>query len=86
MNEILEQIQDERERQKTLYFNGVSVIELDKFNKSNDWISFIITRLGKCGTTNPGGSNHDIGNFRTQMIKVAALAVAAIEASDNGSV
>lgn len=49
----------------------------DDLNTSNDWCSYICRYA-----TNAASFNASPAHFREQMVKVAALAVAAIEATD----
>ena len=71
---IFREVDLERERQIVLRHGG-DTAECDKQNTSNDWVAYISTYAGR--------ATAKVGlNFRTNMIKVAALAVAAIEAFD----
>ena len=82
MDQILAQIKAERERQKSLQFNGVPADEYDKSNSQSDWITFI-TRFASGSAPRLG--RKDSRSFRDQMVVVAALAVAAIENNDAGN-
>jgi hypothetical protein len=66
---VLLQVQEERRRQEDMW--GA---DFDSRNTINDWISYI------CSYATTG--RNDEAAFRTDMIKVAALAVAAVEAYD----
>ncbi len=77
---ILAEVNAERERQKTLVFDGVPCEELDKKNTKSDWSCYILDYLGR--STN--GYRNENEDFRRNMVKIAALAVAAIEAHDAG--
>ena len=73
--QIFNQINEERIRQLELKIeNDTDAFDLQ--NTHNDWVSYITTYAGKCGDamTNPPG------HYRENMLKVAALAVAALEA------
>jgi hypothetical protein len=70
----------ERERQKTLSFGGVPSVEFDKSNGQADWITFITAYAGNAGPRLANGVE-----FRRSMVKVAALAIAAIENFDAGN-
>ena len=73
MMDIWAEIQEERERQSKNWGGA----QHDDQHTPNDWIAFIAYHAGR-------GSYRS--NFRTQMVKVAALAVAAIEAWDRRSI
>ena len=70
---IYDEIREERVRQ---YFKWGG-LENDDKNSSNDWLAYIVKHAGR-GVMRPW----DLGLFRRQMIRVAALAVAAIEWCD----
>lgn len=79
--DILEGIVEERARQ-VLIEHGGNTDEFDKGNTRNDWVAYITAYAGRAGAN---GKNERQGeNFRQNMIQVAALAVAAIEAHDKG--
>lgn len=67
--EILKKVKSERARQDDIWGN-----DFDSLNTSNDWVSYITRYAGKA-VTNPWDPNR----FSENMIKVAAIAVAAIE-------
>ena len=62
------------------YQDGKWGIENDNQNTPNDWIAYITAWAGKAYSfpSNPE-------NFRKNMVKVAAIAVAAIEAYDRNN-
>jgi hypothetical protein len=72
----------ERERQKALVFGGVPSGEFDKKNSQADWITYVV-RYSAAGA--PKLANRKDMDFRTSMVKVAALAIAAIENFDAGN-
>lgn len=79
-NSIYEEIRAEREYQKNKWGNKADV----EINTPNDFVSYIAhhsTRWFNGGFAPYPTSVVD--NYRTQMIKTAALAVAAIEALDS---
>lgn len=76
---ILQEVKDERERQIALAFKG-STEDFDRANTKNDWVSYITTYAGRATDK----LYRDQQDFRSNMIKVAALAVAAVEACDKG--
>jgi hypothetical protein len=80
--DILMEIMDERMRQKDLAFDG-NTEEFDKKNFKNDWVAYINAYNGRASDKVFRNKNQD-ENFRENMLKVAALAVAAIEAYDKG--
>jgi len=75
---ILRAIREERERQVNKCRHGGDTELFDKSNSQNDWVAYIIAYLGrasaKCSRNKKEGQT-----FRLNMIKVAALALAALE-------
>lgn len=82
MNQILVEVAKERQRQKDLSFAG-DTDSFDRTNSRNDWVGYIAAYSGraaeKCIRNQREGQE-----FRANMVKVAALAVAAVEAHDQG--
>jgi len=73
----------ERARQRKLTFDGVSCDEFDKENSQNDWVAYITSYAGRA--SQEVKRNEEEGQeFRECMVKVAALAIAAVEAYDKG--
>ncbi len=76
----LEDIVNERLRQLHIKHGG-DTYEFDKTNSRNDWVAYIVAYAGrasdKCARNEKDGQK-----FRENMVKVAALALAAIEATD----
>lgn len=70
-------IQDERTRQKTQFS------EFDKTNSQNDWVAYIAAYSGRA-SQKVARNEREGQTFRENMVKVAALAQAAIEAYDAG--
>lgn len=70
-NEILDEVFEERKYQCDTY--GA---EFDDKNTANDWVTYI-TRYA----ANAGSDTFDREEYEKALIKVAALAVAAIESS-----
>jgi len=77
MDEIFEEIKEEREYQRTIGWNTSS----DDKNTTLEWAGFICNYATRsiCGAT------AHLADFRTSMVKVAALAIAAIEAYDRNN-
>ena len=81
--QVLREVETERERQIDVCKHDGDTELADRINTPNDWIAFICAYAGR-------GADHCIRNqreddgFRVYMIKVAALAVAAVEAHDKG--
>lgn len=79
---IYDEIKAEREYQKEKW----GVEKDDTLNTPNDWVAYIANHSSRWF---PGGfrpySEEVVADFRTQMVKVATLAVAAIESVDRGS-
>lgn len=79
-SQILQAVGHERERQDDMWGD-----EFDRLNTANDWVAFITRYLARAS----GDSRRSPGRrttegrfeFDTAMVQVAALAVAAIEAS-----
>jgi len=78
-NHILQEIETERQYQENKWGNDAD----DKINFPNDWVTYInhhATRWFKGGFA--PYDDKTIDAFRAQMIKVAAIAVAAAESID----
>lgn len=72
----------ERERQITLKHGG-DTDAFDKVNTRNDWIAYLNAYSGRAA--NKVFLNEREGlDFRSNMVKAAALCIAAIEAHDKG--
>ncbi len=70
MNDVLETVAQEREWQDKEWGGPTH----DDQHNSHDWIAFIVRQAGRAVMW-----PFDSLNFRKQMIRVAALAVAAVE-------
>ena len=80
--EALLKVDEERQRQVGLAHGG-STEEFDRGNSRNDWVSYIVAYAGRAA--GKVARNERQGeDFRENMVKVGALAVAAIEAYDKG--
>lgn len=79
MSNVYEEIQKEREYQIDKWGNAAD----DSVNTPNDFVSYIAHHSTRwfVGGFLPYNEN-DVNKFRTQMIKTAALAVAAVESLD----
>jgi hypothetical protein len=82
VNNVLEEIQDERDRQNQLAHGG-NTDEFDKSNSKNDWIAYINAYIGRAADK-VFRNEKENQEFRINMIKAGALCVAAIEANDKG--
>lgn len=81
-NQAVQDILAERERQIALAHGG-NTDEFDQGNSRNDWVAYIAAYVGRA--SDKVIRNEKEGQtFRANMVKVAALALAAIEAYDNG--
>lgn len=81
MIDILKEIEEERKHQDKKWGGP----EHDDHHDSYAWVSFIIYYLGQSTNDFVKGKSSFVSklrNFRYNMIKVAALAVAAIESCD----
>lgn len=63
--------------------HGGEIDEFDDTNSRNDWIAFINARIGRAAWKVIQNESEGCG-FRDNMVKAAAIAVAAIEAYDKG--
>ena len=73
---VIDEVLAERKHQDEKFGGPVH----DDGHTGRDWIAFIVEHLGRAGTQVFAGDN-----FRKQMIKVAALAIAAVEWYDRGA-
>lgn len=79
---VYEKILDERRRQRQLIFDGKSCNEFDKTNSRNDWVAYISAYVGRAGKVSR--NEREDCDFESNLIKVAALCLAAIEAHYKG--
>lgn len=77
---IYDEIVAERQRQKELGHGG-DTDAFDATNTQNDWVAYICAYVGRA-SAKVARNLREGQTFRDNMIKVAALAVAAIEAYD----
>ena len=82
-DDILNEIKKERLRQRELSFDGdtgefIGQDAFDKLNSQNDWVAYICAYAGRAANCLRNDTENQ--DFRKNMIKVAALVVAAIEA------
>ncbi|HUU93215.1 MAG TPA: hypothetical protein VM238_18630 [Phycisphaerae bacterium] len=82
MNTILEEVVAERNRQRELKHGG-DTDAFDRGNSRNDWLAYIMAYAGRAAAK-VFRNEREGCQFRENMIKVAALAIAAIEAHDKG--
>jgi len=66
---------EERARQRAKWGDE----DHDDHHNAWDWIAFITKQLGRAVKPGDGGGPEDARKYRYQMVRVAALAVAAIE-------
>ena len=83
MENILDEIRKERERQRSPKVHSVDIDEFDKSNSQNDWVAYISAYSGRAADK-VDRNRRENQTFRENMIKVATLAVAALEAHDKG--
>ena len=81
MNDIVKEIVAERLDQKQRVIGRTTRDELDNTNSQNDWVSYIVAYAGRASSGVLRNAREG-WNFRSNMVKVAALALAAIEAHD----
>lgn len=77
---ILAEIDDERQRQIRLKHGG-DTNKFDEENSLNDFVAYISAYAGRAAQK-VARNERDGQRFRVNMIKVAALAMAAVEAYD----
>ena len=82
MTTVLNDIAGERKRQIELAYGGDTEV-FDRSNARNDWIAYITAYLGRA-TANCQRNEREDQDFRANLLKAAALCVAAIEAHDKG--
>ena len=82
-NNVLDEIYLERERQHDLTIGG-NTEKFDESNSQNDWVAYITAYAGRA-SQKVDRNDREGCLFRDNMIKVAALAVAAIENYDMGN-
>lgn len=79
---VIADVQRELERQQSLAHGG-DTDAFDRGNTRNDWIGYVSAYAGravdKCARNQREGQQ-----FRENMVKVAALAIAAVRAHDKG--
>ena len=80
MDEIVEEILAERRRQKSLGLGG-DTARFDRTSSKNDWIAYIQAYTGRAADK-VERNERERCDFRENLIKAAALVVAAIEAHD----
>ncbi len=79
MDRVLAEIQEERQRQRALAIGG-NTDAYDEQNTVNDWVAYICAYAGRAAEC--VRNKREMQSFRENMVKVAALAVAAIESHD----
>ena len=82
MDAVLDSIRSERCRQVQLAHGG-DTDTFDRSNSRNDWIAYVNAYIGRAADKCFRNQKED-QCFRTNMVKAAALCVAAIEAHDKG--
>ena len=82
LSKVLGDIRAERARQTALAHGG-DTEEFDRGNSQNDWIAYINSYTGRAAQK-VFRNEREGQTFRENMVKAAALAVAAIEAHDKG--
>lgn len=85
MSKAIENILAERQRQKQtqLDANGITMDEFDVGNSRNDWIAYINAYTGRAAEK-VLRNQREACDFRENMVKAGALAIAAVEAYDKG--
>lgn len=75
-NQAIQDVLAERDRQGNFK-------DFDKSNTKNDWVSYISAYSGRAAAK-VARNQRENQTFRENMVKTAALALAAIEAHDSG--
>jgi len=73
----------ERERQIAFCKHGGDTEQFDKSNTQNDWVAYIIAYAGRAAQKVHKNEQQQ-EDFRSNLIKVGALVLAAIDAYDEG--
>lgn len=82
MSKAIEDVVAERERQISCAHGG-DTDEFDKTNSRNDWIAYVAGYTGRA-SQKMFRNERENQSFRENMVKAAAVCVAAIEAHDKG--
>ena len=77
MSTALNDIVIERERQKQ-----IGTASFDEKNTRNDWVAYVSTYVGRA--SDAVRNKREFQDFRANMVKAAAVALAAVEAFDAG--
>lgn len=77
MSDALNAVLQERGKQKEKF------AEFDKTNSKNDWVSYVAAYTGRAADR-VARNEKEGQTFRTNMIKAAAICLAAVEAHDAG--
>lgn len=79
--DILQAIVEEREKQRHI----VATAEEDRLKPPGDWIGTLTIWLGKAAQETPlsRGRAYSPGMFRKRLIQIAAICLAALEATDD---
>lgn len=80
---VADEVLAERYRQiHQCRFAGISADDYDKINTKNDWVAYITAYAGRA--TDCHRNETEEQPFRDNLVKAAALCLAAIEAHDKG--
>lgn len=82
MDKIIAEIRAERERQKALALGG-DTDAFDRTNTLNDWIAYVNAYTGRAAAK-VFRNEKEKQNPRENLVKAAAILVAALEAHDAG--
>lgn len=77
MSTAVQDILDERRVQQEKFS------DFDKTNSKNDWVSYVTAYAGRAASKVARNEREHL-DFRNMMVKVGALAIAAVEAHDKG--
>ena len=83
MEKVFSEIVDERKRciEAFMTEGNIDIHNFDRYNSQNDWVAYIATYAGRASDKVHSNVNSE-DRFRKNMIKVANLAIAAIQAHD----
>jgi hypothetical protein len=79
---IIADLIEELKHQQSKKFGG-NTAEFDKTNTQNDWVAYITAYAGR-SSARVARNERESCEFRANMVKVAALAILAINAYDKG--
>jgi len=88
MFKVYREIVEERMRSIQAFAkdHAIDIEKANKENTINEWCAYATYYAGRATSHRIYNHSHNIGNFRSNMIKLANIAIAAVQAVDNGDV